>query len=160
MILHRVFMRHVTQSVTAVLQSLIFRVFNYFSVVGFFMSVESKSPKRNLISLRRHYLMASAFVCILVILAAVMSNWHTRQVSIDNTSALQTQVYVNKMLSVVRGALWQVDISMNTMLVSPLPEHEEKITQNINLVRNEVTALAERTDKTNLELNEGIETLS
>jgi len=124
------------------------------------MSVDNKSPKRNRISLRRRYLMASAFVCILVILAAIMSNWHTRQVSIDNTSALQTQVYVNKMLSVVRGALWQIDISMNTMLVSPLPEHEKKITKNINLVRNEVAALAERTDIINLELREGIEKLS
>lgn len=102
------------------------------------MSAIGEAPNNNLVSLRLRYLIAATSIVIVLLIGAVATHLHTQQVSRDNTSALEVRVNANKALSIVRSALWQSDISLNTLLVSPTPIHEKVIMVNIDLAISEV----------------------
>ena len=119
-----------------------------------------ETSNKNLGSLRLRYLIVATGVALVLMIGAIVTHWHTQQVSQENTSALKLRVHVNKALSVVRGALWEIDISLNALLVSPLPEYEKAIKVNIDLANNEVSKLVNYTDKSNPLITKVVNNLS
>ena len=124
------------------------------------MQAVGQSSKKKLSSLRRRYLIVATIVAVLLMIGAVQTSSHMQKASNNNTVALELRVHANKALSTVRGALWQSDISMNTMLVTPLPEHEEKIIKNIELAGTEAKALLAHLKKNDSTLTEGVKKLN
>ena len=123
------------------------------------MKVNRKSSQKGLGSLRRHYLIAATFVTLLVMLGALISNWHIQEVSSENTSALKLRVQSNKVLAVVRSALWRVDVGINSLLVASNPEDEKVVHENIKLAQREVDALLVLTTETSPRLAKSVEQL-
>ena len=123
------------------------------------MPVINELSSQKLVSLRLRYLIVAAFVALVLMVGAVVTQWHTQQVSEENTQALELRNHANKVLSQVRGDLWQIDISLNTMLVSPLPEHEKVIMQNIKSASKEIDSFLSHIEHDNPALNVGVRIL-
>ena len=97
--------------------------------------------KQKRVSLRLRYLIVAAFVVLVLMTGAIATHWHTQHVTNENTHSLTLRVEANHMLGTLRSALWQVDISLNTLLVTPLPEHEKVISSEFKVASDEVKRL-------------------
>ena len=123
------------------------------------MSVVATSNK-DLGSLRLRYLIVAATVALILMVGAIVTHRHTQQVSEENTTALKLHVHANKALSLIRSALWQADISLNAILVSPSPEHENMIVSNIDLAAKEVKSLLLHVEDSSPLLIKGVRNLN
>ncbi len=124
------------------------------------MSIVDGTSNRNLGSLRLRYLVVAAVVTFVLMVGAVVTHWHTLQVSEENTTALTLRVNANKALSLVRSALWQADTSLNVLLISPSPEHEKMIMANIDLAEQEVKNFLSQLSNKNPKLLKAVQSLS
>ena len=105
------------------------------------MPIEQSSSRQNLSSLRLRYLIVAAVVAIILMAGAIVTHWHTQQVAENNTAALELRAEVNKTLSIIRNALWQTDISLNALLITPTAEDEANIHSSIDIAVNEIEKL-------------------
>lgn len=106
------------------------------------MSENLTTSAEPLPSLRSRYLLVSAFVSVLLISGAMLANWYAREVSRNNSKALELRDEVTETIGAIRSKIWKSDNALNATLISPRSEHESDIITNLDQARQELATLA------------------
>ena len=93
-------------------------------------------------SLRSRYLLVAALVCIMLISGAIVANWYARDVSRNNSEALELRNDVTESIGAIRSRIWQADNALNATLISPRAVHEYDIITTLDQAQEELAALA------------------
>lgn len=92
-------------------------------------------------SLRSRYALLSALVATVLLSGALLAGWYTRAAIQDNTDALELSNRARAALDEIRNAVWIADNTLNAMLITPMPEHEEEITGQMLKARDSLDLL-------------------
>ena len=88
------------------------------------MSENFNTSAKPLHSLRSRYLFVATLVCIMLISGAILANWYARDVSRNNSEALELRNDVTASIGAIRSRIWKADNELNASLIFPRAENE------------------------------------
>lgn len=105
-------------------------------------------------SLRQRYLTIAGVAALVVVVAAVLSNQYTLEVTDKNTRSLVYRDQVTTMIANIRNAVWRSDTALNVILISPSEIQVKRIEDNLEQAKQELTTLVAHPviDQANLSL--------
>ena len=106
------------------------------------MSETPSTSTEPLRSLRSRYLFVAALVSITLIGGALLANWYTRDVSRNNSAALQLRNEVTESIGAIRSRIWKSDNALNATLIFPRAEYQYDIIANLDKAKAELAGLA------------------
>jgi len=106
------------------------------------MSESFTTSAKPLHSLRSRYLFVAALVCIMLISGAIVANWYARDVSSNNSEALQLRNDVTESIGAIRSKIWMAHNRLNASLIFPDAENEYDIIANLGGAEEELATLA------------------
>ena len=108
------------------------------------MSENFNTSAKPLHSLRSRYLFVATLVCIMLISGAILANWYARDVSRNNSEALELRNDVTASIGAIRSRIWKADNTLNASLIFPRAEneYEYEIIANLDGAEEELASLA------------------
>ena len=108
------------------------------------MSENFNTSAKPLHSLRSRYLFVATLVCIMLISGAILANWYARDVSRNNSEALELRNDVTASIGAIRSRIWKADNKLNASLIFPRAEneYEYEIIANLDGAEEELASLA------------------
>lgn len=108
------------------------------------MSENFTTLAKPLHSLRSRYLFVAALVCTMLISGAILANWYARDVSRNNSEALELRNDVTESIGAIRSRIWKADNALNASLIFPRAEneYEYEIIANLDGAEEELASLA------------------
>ena len=106
------------------------------------MSENLSTSTKPLRSLRSRYLFFAALVCIMLISGALLANWYARDVSRNNSAALQLRNDVTESIDAIRSRIWKADNALGAILISPRAEYKYDIITSLDQAKAELATLS------------------
>jgi len=100
-----------------------------------------KIKAKKLLSLRSRYIFVSAVVASFLVVGAIVSSMYVRNITSSNTVALQQQDAITEIIGEIRNSIWQSDMSINAMLISPENTHNQSIKDSLEIAEERLNTL-------------------
>ena len=82
-------------------------------------------------SLRRTYLLISAFVAAIIITAAILTSLYVTDVNLQNAESLRLHKTVSSLITKIRNDIWQADTTLNEILIEPEKDQSSQLRQSL-----------------------------
>lgn len=125
------------------------------------MSENFTTSAKPLHSLRSRYLFVATLVCIMLIGGAILANWYARDVSRNNSEALELRNDVTASIGAIRSRIWKANNALNASLIFPRAENEYEydIIANLDGAEEELATLAANPAMDNAGLSDQVQAL-
>lgn len=125
------------------------------------MSENFTTLAKPLHSLRSRYLFVATLVCIMLIGGAILANWYARDVSRNNSEALELRNDVTASIGAIRSRIWKANNALNASLIFPRAENEYEydIIANLDGAEEELATLAANPAMDNAGLSDQVQAL-